>query len=169
MDVKRIGLFLKELRKEKQITQEELAEKLGVSNRTVSRWETGSNMPDFDVLIELTDFYDVEIREILEGKKIEENSNSKEELLLIADYNNKEKNKLTFMIRILFLVGLISMVVYLFIHNINEIEFFSQFLLGIIFAVLLIGLLFTTKYMIKIRELKLRLLNRKRGGSKNDW
>ena len=94
--------------------------------------------------------------------------NSKEELLLIADYNNKEKNKLTFMIRILFLVGLISMVVYLFIHNINEIEFFSQFLLGIIFAVLLIGLLFTTKYMIKIRELKLRLLNRKRGGSKND-
>ena len=168
MDVKRIGLFLKELRKEKQITQEELAEKLGVSNRTVSRWETGSNMPDFDVLIELTDFYDVEIREILEGKKIEENSNSKEELLLIADYNNKEKNKLTFMIRILFLVGLISMVVYLFIHNINEIEFFSQFLLGIIFAVLLIGLLFTTKYMIKIRELKLRLLNRKRGGSKND-
>ena len=168
MDVKRIGLFLKELRKEKQITQEELAEKLGVSNRTVSRWETGSNMPDFDVLIELSDFYDVEIREILEGKKIEENSNSKEELLLIADYNNKEKNKLTFMIRILFLVGLISMVVYLFIHNINEIEFFSQFLLGIIFAVLLIGLLFTTKYMIKIRELKLRLLNRKRGGSKND-
>ena len=169
MDVKRIGLFLKELRKEKQITQEELAEKLGVSNRTVSRWETGSNMPDFDVLIELSDFYDVEIREILEGKKIEENSNSKEELLLIADYNNKEKNKLTFMIRILFLVGLISMVVYLFIHNINEIEFFSQFLLGIIFAVLLIGLLFTTKYMIKIRELKLRLLNRKRGGSKNEW
>ena len=168
MDVKRIGLFLKELRKEKQMTQEELAEKLGVSNRTVSRWETGSNMPDFDVLIELSDFYDVEIREILEGKKIEENSNSKEELLLIADYNNKEKNKLTFMIRILFLVGLISMVVYLFIHNINEIEFFSQFLLGIIFAVLLIGLLFTTKYMIKIRELKLRLLNRKRGGSKNE-
>ena len=51
MDVKRIGLFLKELRKEKHITQEELAEKLGVSNRTVSRWETGSNMPDFDVLI----------------------------------------------------------------------------------------------------------------------
>ena len=63
MDVKRIGLFLKELRKEKQITQEELAEKLGVSNRTVSRWETGSNMPDFDVLIELSDFYDVEIRD----------------------------------------------------------------------------------------------------------
>ena len=169
MDVKRIGLFLKELRKEKQITQEELAEKLGVSNRTVSRWETGSNMPDFDVLIELSDFYDVEIKEILEGEKKEkECSNSKEELLLIADYNNQQKKKLTVMIKILFLIGLISMVVYLFIHNINELELVSQFLLGITFSVLLIGLLFTTKYMIKIRELKLRLLNRKRGGSKND-
>ena len=169
MDVKRIGLFLKELRKEKHITQEELAEKLGVSNRTVSRWETGSNMPDFDVLIELSDFYGVEIKEILEGEKKEkECSNSKEELLLIADYNNQQKKKLTVMIRILFLIGLISMVVYLFIHNINELELVSQFLLGIIFSVLLIGLLFTTKYMIKIRELKLRLLNRKRGGSKND-
>ena len=71
MDVKKIGLFLKELRKEKHITQEELAEKLGVSNRTVSRWETGSNMPDFDVLIELSDFYGVEIKEILEGVKSE--------------------------------------------------------------------------------------------------
>lgn len=169
MDVKKIGLFLKELRKEKHITQEELAEKLGVSNRTVSRWETGSNMPDFDVLIELSDFYGVEIKEILEGEKKEkECSNSKEELLLIADYNNQQKKKLTVMIRILFLIGLISMVVYLFIHNINELELVSQFLLGIIFSVLLIGLLFTTKYMIKIRELKLRLLNRKRGGSKND-
>lgn len=169
MDVKRIGLFLKELRKEKHITQEELAEKLGVSNRTVSRWETGSNMPDFDVLIELSDFYGVEIKEILEGEKKEkECSNSKEELLLIADYNNQQKKKLTVMIRILFLIGLISMVVYLFIHNINELELVSQFLLGIIFSALLIGLLFTTKYMIKIRELKLRLLNRKRGGSKND-
>ena len=152
MDVKKIGLFLKELRKEKHITQEELAEKLGVSNRTVSRWETGSNMPDFDVLIELSDFYGVEIKEILEGEKKEkECSNSKEELLLIADYNNQQKKKLTVMIRILFLIGLISMVVYLFIHNINELELVSQFLLGIIFSVLLIGLLFTTKYMIKIR------------------
>lgn len=152
MDVKKIGLFLKELRKEKHITQEELAEKLGVSNRTVSRWETGSNMPDFDVLIELSDFYGVEIKEILEGEKKEkECSNSKEELLLIADYNNQQKKKLTVMIKILFLIGLISMVVYLFIHNINELELVSQFLLGIIFSVLLIGLLFTTKYMIKIR------------------
>ena len=45
-DTKKIGIFLKELRKEKGLTQEQLAEKLLVSGRTVSRWETGLNMPD---------------------------------------------------------------------------------------------------------------------------
>ena len=59
MDQKKIGRFLKELRKEKVITQEQLAEKIKVSGRTVSRWETGSNMPDISLLAELADFYDV--------------------------------------------------------------------------------------------------------------
>lgn len=49
MDQKRIGSFLKELRKEKGITQEQVAEKLNVSARTVSRWETGRNMPDISL------------------------------------------------------------------------------------------------------------------------
>ena len=65
MDQKKIGVFLKELRKEKELTQEQLAEIVQVSNRTVSRWENGNNMPDLDILIELSDFYEVELREIL--------------------------------------------------------------------------------------------------------
>ena len=55
MDQAKIGRFLSELRKEKKITQEQLAEKLGVARRTVSRWETGSNLPDIDLLMELSD------------------------------------------------------------------------------------------------------------------
>ena len=50
MDLMKIGRFLQDLRREKGITQEELAEKVGVARRTVSRWETGSNMPDLDIL-----------------------------------------------------------------------------------------------------------------------
>lgn len=61
MDQKKIGVFLKELRKEKELTQEQLAEIVQVSNRTVSRWENGNNMPDLDILIELSDFYEVEL------------------------------------------------------------------------------------------------------------
>lgn len=64
MDQKKVGLFLKTLRKEKNITQEVLAETLNVSGRTVSRWETGSNMPDISLLVELSEFYQVSISEI---------------------------------------------------------------------------------------------------------
>ena len=61
MDQVKIGCFIKELRKGKSLTQEQLAERLNVSRRTVSRWETGSNVPDLDVLIEMADYYDVDL------------------------------------------------------------------------------------------------------------
>ena len=73
MDQKRTGEFLKQLRKEKNLTQEQLAEKFFISGRTVSRWETGSNMPNLSVLVELADFYDVDIREIIDGERKSEN------------------------------------------------------------------------------------------------
>ena len=71
MDQARIGAFLKELRKEKNMTQDQLADKFFVSRRTVSRWETGSNMPDLDVLVELADFYEVDLRDIFNGQRRE--------------------------------------------------------------------------------------------------
>ena len=61
MDQQKIGQFLRECRKEKGITQEQLAEMLGVTNRSVSRWENGSNLPYLDILIEMADYYDVEL------------------------------------------------------------------------------------------------------------
>jgi transcriptional regulator with XRE-family HTH domain len=51
MDTKKIGKFLKELRNEKNMTQEQLAERMFVSGRTVSRWETGANLPDIAILL----------------------------------------------------------------------------------------------------------------------
>ena len=53
MDQKKTGYFLKQLRNEKKLTQEQLAEKFQITSRTVSRWETGSNMPDISMLLEL--------------------------------------------------------------------------------------------------------------------
>ena len=70
MEQQKIGNFLKQLRKEKGLTQEQFAERFYISSRTVSRWETGSNMPDVDMLIELADFYEVDIREIIDGERL---------------------------------------------------------------------------------------------------
>ena len=75
MDQKKTGYFFKILRSEKQLTQEQLAERFNVSSRTVSRWETGSNMPDISVLLELADFYEVDIREIIDGERKSEKIN----------------------------------------------------------------------------------------------
>lgn len=95
MDAKKIGIFLRELRKEKGLTQEQLAEVLNVSGRTVSRWETGTNMPDLSVLIQIAEFYEVEVKEILDGERKGEimDKELKETLSKVADYNSLEKEK----------------------------------------------------------------------------
>ena len=88
MDQIKIGTFLKELRKAKGLTQEQLAEKLNVSSRTVSRWETGSNMPDIGMLVEIADFYDVSIPEIICGERKSENMDqeTRETAVAMAEY-----------------------------------------------------------------------------------
>ena len=70
MDLVRIGSFLAQLRKEQGLTQEKLGEKLGVSNKTVSRWETGSYLPPVEILQSLSVYYGVTINEILSGQRL---------------------------------------------------------------------------------------------------
>ena len=69
MDQMKIGELLRKLRNEKHLSQEQLAEKLNVSSRSVSRWENGNTMPDISLIIELADFYDIDIRELLNGER----------------------------------------------------------------------------------------------------
>ena len=70
MDMVKMGSFLAELRKEQKLTQAELGEKLGVTNKTVSRWETGTYVPPVEILEELSRLYGLTINEILSGRKL---------------------------------------------------------------------------------------------------
>ena len=70
MDMKRIGNFLAALRKEQGITQEKLGEILGVTNKTVSRWENGNYLPPVEMLQALSTYYGVSINEILSGQRL---------------------------------------------------------------------------------------------------
>lgn len=96
MNQQKIGEFLKHLRKDKGLTQEQLAEEFGVSSRSVSRWENGNTMPDISIIIELADFYDVDIREIICGERKSENMDKelKDTLVTVADYTNNENGKI---------------------------------------------------------------------------
>lgn len=70
MDLVQIGKFIAELRKEQKLTQEQFGEKIGVTNKTVSRWETGSYLPPADALLAMSQLFDVSVNEILSGKRL---------------------------------------------------------------------------------------------------
>lgn len=70
MNLKKIGKFIAEMRKAKGLTQEELAEKLGVNNRTISRWENGENMPDISLYKPLCEILKISIEELVNGEKL---------------------------------------------------------------------------------------------------
>ena len=169
MDQQKVGQFLKELRNEKSVTQAELAEVLGVSNRSISRWENGITMPDFDLLIEMANYYDVEVGEILDGKR-KENCMDKEMeklMLQIADYNNVERKFFSKRMCIMFAVAIAGMVVFAVIDilGLSEIEPYNaigSIALGFVLGTLLTGLLYSSKYIAKIREAKIRLAKRLR-------
>ena len=102
MNQEKIGGFLKELRKQKGLTQQQIAEKFNVSNRTISRWENGNNMPDLDILIEISDYYEVDLREILNGERKSDNMDKeiKETVLQAVDYTNTETERYNKRVRI---------------------------------------------------------------------
>lgn len=173
MNLQKIGLFLKDLRKESGCTQEQLAEKLYVSRRTVSRWETGNNMPDLDLLIELADLYQVDLREILNGERKSERMNEelKETVLQVADYSNEEKKVLMRRMNKLFILGLVGTVLHLAIRlsgleKTMPYEAISGFGLGVGGGMLILGVVFTSKYALKLKTFKMNLLRKMKGESK---
>ena len=85
MDMVKMGSFLQELRKEHNLTQAELGDKLGVTNKTISRWETGNYMPPVEMLEMLGNLYGLSINELLSGKKL-----TTEEYKEMAEENIKE-------------------------------------------------------------------------------
>ncbi len=82
MDQMKIGKFIAALRKEKSMTQEQLGEKLGVTNKTVSRWENGNYMPDVEMLSLLSKEFGVSIHELISGERL-----STEDFRKVADDN----------------------------------------------------------------------------------
>lgn len=70
MDQIKIGKFIASCRKEKGMTQAYLAEKLGISDRAVSKWETGKSLPDTGIMLELCELLNINVNELLSGEKI---------------------------------------------------------------------------------------------------
>ena len=95
MDQLKIGKFIAECRKQKQLTQLQLADKLGITDKAISKWERGIAMPDTSIMLELCDILCISVNELLNGERINmENSNKKNEQLLFDMAKELEtKNK----------------------------------------------------------------------------
>lgn len=94
MDAKKIGSFIAEKRKAKKITQMQLGEKLGVTAKTVSRWENGNYMPDISLLIPLSDLLSVSVNELLNGECSVEASKAETPLISTIEYTKKRQSLL---------------------------------------------------------------------------
>ena len=143
MDTKKIGAFLKQCRKEKNLTQEQLAEKFRVSARTVSRWETGTNMPDLSILVELAEYYDVEMRELLDGERSQAmNKEMRETLDKVAMYEEWTKRKAlqagNLAFASMFVIGVMAIIIQMLL-TIN-----IRFILGETVSVLAGGILYAS-------------------------
>ena len=160
MDQIKIGEFLKELRKEKGLTQEQLAEQFNVSRRSVSRWETGKNMPDISLLVEIAEFYDTSIPEIINGERKSEKMNEevKEVAETMSNYAGAEKESILKNIRGLSLIGLLALMVYYLLdvtgvfENNRLLEYLYVYSKAMIYVTVLLIPLYTTGLLGKIQR-----------------
>ena len=95
MDQFKIGTFIADCRKQKNLTQKQLAEKLNITDKAVSKWERGIAMPDVSIMLELCDILCISVNELLSGEKIsmENNDQKNEQLLLNMAKELEKKNK----------------------------------------------------------------------------
>ena len=120
MDLVKIGKFISTKRKEKNLTQEELAEKLYITDRAVSKWERGLSLPDADKMLDLCNILDINVNELLIGEANMKDEKKKTDELLIELAKQEEiKNKKMMMdmwvisiTSILFYVGIITLALY---------------------------------------------------------
>lgn len=166
MDQVKIGQFLRELRRAQKLTQEQLAEELGVSNRSVSRWETGVNLPDFDILLRLAARYGVGVEELLDGQRKENTMNTEKRdtdaaACKAAQYSQYERGRDTRRVFWVFAAGLAAMAGYLLLDVsglAGAYEELASFLLGLASGVLVLGCVYTSRRMAALRRAKQRLL-----------
>jgi len=156
MEQKKTGLFLKELRKEKNLTQEQLAEIFNISSRSVSRWETGTNLPDLSLLIELADFYEVDIREIIDGeRKNTMMKETKETLTKVAEYAEQDKQRTQKRLAVVCALSVMLLATGCF-WEVEKLPYLQDFSIGVAMGIQFIMILFLTGKLDKAQSRKRR-------------
>ena len=125
MDQEKMGKFIAELRKDKNMTQVELANKLGITDRAISKWENGRGMPDLSLLKPLCEILGISINELLSGEKLNQDEYQEKfekNIINTIDYTNKKIQKTKRIIKIVLLafLSLLIILTTLFFIDVNR-------------------------------------------------
>ena len=150
-----IGSFITKKRKEKNMTQETLAERLGVSNKTISKWETGKCMPDYSVIEPLCKELDITVAELLDGEEKANNSIRVYDDLQVLDLIKRtqvlENQRASLYGFILIIMGLVLLLLHYNIGGSGVKDFISGLFLGISIVEMLIGVYVVARGLAKHR------------------
>ena len=145
------GKFISQKRKEKNLTQEQLAEKLGVSNKTVSKWETGKCMPDYSVVKNLCEELGITVAELMDGEATDKKSvrtyDDEQIMDLLRRTQELEKQKNILSGVLLIVMGIALQALSHTIGGSNVKDFFSGLLLGLSIAEMLVGVYVVSRGM----------------------
>ena len=137
------GKFISQKRKEKNLTQAQLAEKLGVSNKTISKWETGKCMPDYSVIEVLCEELDITIAELMDGEEGEQKSirvyDDKQIMYLLRCTQELERQKNILYGIILIVMGIALLAVSQTVGGTDVKDFIAGVILGVSIGEMLVG------------------------------
>ena len=125
MNTEKIGNFIAECRRSKNLTQSDLSEKLNISNKSISKWEEGRKMPDSSVMFNLCNLLDISVNELLSGEHLKESQYKEkvtENLISITkeyDKNKKMKNLMIILIASIFIFLLLAFILELYMRILN--------------------------------------------------
>lgn len=161
MDLNKISTFIKTKRKELGITQDELAEKLFVTEKAISRWETGRGTPDISLLLPLSKELNIDVSELLNGEE-NRKSKSKNDVEQLIEYNEITKaNKYNFQFKLtifFYILSILSFLFYLrFEYDPNiEVNYFIRLLITVVASIFVIigNQIYSNNYVEKIEDKK---------------
>lgn len=146
MNQEKIGKFIAECRKNKKLTQEKLAEQLGISNRAVSKWERGLNLPDASLMLELAKILNISVNELLSGEIIKEKeymNKAEENLIELKEIIEKSNKRCLILEIVLITISVLAFVVMIYTSSIINNTFAKAILITIGCLILAVSIIFS--------------------------
>ena len=143
MDLIKNGEFISTVRNEHNMTQKDLAEKLGVSNKTVSKWENGNCMPDYSIIKPLCKELEITVSELMDGEEkddIRENAEDMRIMFLLRRVYSLEKQNKTIYGFLVIVLGVTFLVLSRLLGGSNFTDFFSGVFLGLSIGLMIMGI-----------------------------